>query len=458
MLVHQDRGDLPAPIDARIYSGRAARVQPPADPLTYPYGIEHRDLAELERVATLLPGKPVTLLHPDDLISEGAQAHIVGKIRAARVDGEHIVVEFEVTDPAGRAAIDDGIHELSLGYTCRLDGDRYQRDTVVDHLALVPRARCGESCALRADRADQASPTSVQACPCTTHAARYPSPVAMSMPGMNIDEKLNAESRNAIPAGRFAVPGRRALPLEDATHVDDAMARFGQEHFTGPAEKKAAYHHIVARAHELGIDPAGFEKKYARLDTKDNTMDEIQKKLDAALAEVESQKKRADKIESERDEARRDLKAAEKARTDAQDAEAKTLEKARQDAASDMDARVTARVELVTNANAVLGAADKTGKAFDRTKMSDHDIKVEIVKHVDSDDLKDEKRADYVQAAYEGAVKRHKRASGSHNDAVNAIARSRRDALDNTNQPTNKFAGADAEQRARLSMINSAGN
>lgn len=55
--------------------------------------------------------------------------------------------------------------------------------------------------------------------------------------------KLTAARRNALPAGAFALPGKRAYPISDRAHAANALARVSQ-HGT-PAEKatvRAAVH------------------------------------------------------------------------------------------------------------------------------------------------------------------------------------------------------------------------
>jgi hypothetical protein len=47
--------------------------------------------------------------------------------------------------------------------------------------------------------------------------------------------KLTSKKRKSLPTSSFAVPGRRAYPIEDASHARNALARVSQ-HGT-PAEK-----------------------------------------------------------------------------------------------------------------------------------------------------------------------------------------------------------------------------
>ena len=55
--------------------------------------------------------------------------------------------------------------------------------------------------------------------------------------------KLTAARRNALPTSTFAVPGRRAYPIPDASHARNALARVSQH---GSSAEKAA---VRAKVH-----------------------------------------------------------------------------------------------------------------------------------------------------------------------------------------------------------------
>lgn len=212
-----------------------------------------------------------------------------------------------------------------------------------------------------------------------------------------MDAKLNAEQRHALPAKHFAVPSREALPIEDEGHVRDAMARFGDEKFQGPAERKAAFHRIVARAHDLGIDPKGFVEKYgSRLDEMESNMDgststrsdagmsdpdgdvpsgggeggraqtgsdpgfaapDIHKKLADALAGMKTQQDRADAAEQERDAHKDRADKAEQDR-DEQKARADKAEKERDQYKAQLDAMRDERDDARKDAEGAKTRAD----------------------------------------------------------------------------------------------------
>lgn len=167
-VVRVDRGSLSRPQrrdGALFVEGHAARVHGPSDPLRYKHGDEYRDVAELRRIAAQLPGKPVTLPHPPGLIMHGAVPRVVGRVDEAWLDGDHVAVRLRIDAAEAASAIESGTKELSLGYATDVDAAKFQRETDVDHLAIISMARCGRTCSLRVDdvRLDCA-----ETCACST--------------------------------------------------------------------------------------------------------------------------------------------------------------------------------------------------------------------------------------------------------------------------------------------------
>jgi hypothetical protein len=66
--------------------------------------------------------------------------------------------------------------------------------------------------------------------------------------------KLDQEDRNEIPAREYAFPEHRKEPLEDATHVRNAIARFNQIKGVTDDERDAAWKRIRAAAHKFKVD------------------------------------------------------------------------------------------------------------------------------------------------------------------------------------------------------------
>ena len=81
--------------------------------------------------------------------------------------------------------------------------------------------------------------------------ARYSSAVA----------QLSAAERGKLPDSAFAYVdsrGKRRLPINDASHVRNALARFGQVAFESDEARKRARQKLLAAAKRHGIVPLGF--------------------------------------------------------------------------------------------------------------------------------------------------------------------------------------------------------
>jgi class 3 adenylate cyclase len=73
--------------------------------------------------------------------------------------------------------------------------------------------------------------------------------------------KLDAEKRARLPGSAFAYVdsrGRRRLPIHDASHVKNALARFNQVGFEDDAARERARTRLLHAAKKYGIVPVGF--------------------------------------------------------------------------------------------------------------------------------------------------------------------------------------------------------
>ena len=80
---------------------------------------------------------------------------------------------------------------------------------------------------------------------------RYPRAVA----------RLESSERTDLPDRAFAYVdsrGRRRLPIHDAAHVRNALARFNQVHFEDDAARDRARQRLLNAAKKHGIVPLGF--------------------------------------------------------------------------------------------------------------------------------------------------------------------------------------------------------
>ena len=74
---------------------------------------------------------------------------------------------------------------------------------------------------------------------------------------------LDAKKRNAIDDKQFAFPKQRKEPLENATHVRNAISRFDQVEDVTDAERDTAWKHILAAAKKYGVEVS--EKSWREL-------------------------------------------------------------------------------------------------------------------------------------------------------------------------------------------------
>ena len=66
--------------------------------------------------------------------------------------------------------------------------------------------------------------------------------------------ELKAKQRNAIDDGKFAFPKDRKEPLENASHVRNAIARFNQVKDVSDEERDAAWKRIKSAAKTHGVE------------------------------------------------------------------------------------------------------------------------------------------------------------------------------------------------------------
>ena len=66
--------------------------------------------------------------------------------------------------------------------------------------------------------------------------------------------KLNEAARDRLPVTRFAFPKQRKEPLENASHVRNAAARFNQVEGVTAAERRAAWKRIETAAKKFKVE------------------------------------------------------------------------------------------------------------------------------------------------------------------------------------------------------------
>ena len=66
--------------------------------------------------------------------------------------------------------------------------------------------------------------------------------------------ELSAKEKNDLPDHVFAFPKQRKEPLTDASHVQNALARFDQVKGASDEDRDQAFANIKAAAEHYGVD------------------------------------------------------------------------------------------------------------------------------------------------------------------------------------------------------------
>jgi hypothetical protein len=78
--------------------------------------------------------------------------------------------------------------------------------------------------------------------------------------------ELDAEHRNKLDEDQFAFPNERKEPLNNASHVRNAIARFDQVEGVSDSERDEAWSRIKRAAKKHGVDVS--EKSWRELGKK----------------------------------------------------------------------------------------------------------------------------------------------------------------------------------------------
>lgn len=80
---------------------------------------------------------------------------------------------------------------------------------------------------------------------------------------------LSTEDRKEMGASEYAFPEQRKEPLNDASHVRNAIARFDQVKGVSDEEREKAFHRIKAAAKKFGVEME--ETSWKQLGTRPHT-------------------------------------------------------------------------------------------------------------------------------------------------------------------------------------------
>lgn len=87
---------------------------------------------------------------------------------------------------------------------------------------------------------------------------------------------LSTEDRKKMSDSKYAFPKERKEPINDASHVRDALARFDQVKGVSDTERKQAFGRIKSAAKKFGVDVK--ESNWKELGKKPHTTNSSHKK------------------------------------------------------------------------------------------------------------------------------------------------------------------------------------
>lgn len=126
----------------------------------------HRNKDEVLHVDTIasFEGKPVTAGHPEGFVTPDNWNDLaMGFVKNVRPheEGEdgYIIADLCITNSKAIKAVRDGLREVSCGYEADYidldNGEGKQSNILGNHVALVPRGRCGEKCSIQDAQSQQ---------------------------------------------------------------------------------------------------------------------------------------------------------------------------------------------------------------------------------------------------------------------------------------------------------------
>ena len=89
------------------------------------------------------------------------------------------------------------------------------------------------------------------------------------------ENALSTEDRRHMTDSTYAFPAKRREPLNDASHVRNAIARFDQVRDVTDEEREEAFHHIKTAAKKFGVEMT--ETSWKQLGAKPHTSNSAHK-------------------------------------------------------------------------------------------------------------------------------------------------------------------------------------
>ncbi|GAC1419293.1 MAG: hypothetical protein NVSMB62_11840 [Acidobacteriaceae bacterium] len=94
--------------------------------------------------------------------------------------------------------------------------------------------------------------------------------------GSHSSHTLSTEDRKEMGGSAYAFPDQRKEPLNDASHVRNAIARFDQVKGVSDEEREKAFHRIKVAAKKFGVEME--ETSWKQLGSKPHTGNAAHKK------------------------------------------------------------------------------------------------------------------------------------------------------------------------------------
>jgi uncharacterized protein len=363
-----------------------------------------------------LGGLPETLSHPPVLVTpDNFQQYGVGVV-GDEVDistNPYIRLIGNVQRADAIKAIDQGIREISLGYTCDVEevagvynGEAYthrQRNLRGNHMAIVPKGRAGKDCAIRVDGVDGVAIQIKKEFRGDTQLLRERLRDGLALATIRTDR---SEVINKLAAAVGSTAQEVVNLLE--TGVDEegdiyrlqsmveVLQKILESLFTATwneREKQMAKIKILDAEYEVSEAVATAFSAMTREDAR--TRDAIQKDLDAAKSQVTKLETEMADVSKKKDEAQ--------GRADQAEDELNKLKSERTDSAElreQIKAELKARADLEQQAAAVL---DEEARAK-LDSMTDREVHEAVVKARSPKAKLDGESDEYVKARFDAVM------------------------------------------------------
>lgn len=144
-----------------VYGEGEVPVEPGSDGVIYVTRPEEEVFSPTAMAS--FEGKPVTNTHPSELVTPDTwRDHAVGTVMNVRRDENRLLADLLITDGDSIKDVRNGLREVSCGYDASYEQEKpgyaIQRDIVGNHVALVPKGRCGPSCAISDAQSQETRP------------------------------------------------------------------------------------------------------------------------------------------------------------------------------------------------------------------------------------------------------------------------------------------------------------